>query len=249
MTDTTKERASLEQALTDKGFVRVPGMGYLAWQGMVGERRYTVSVAPIARTTYPMEFRRRVTVGHRLGVELVTTVRIQLFFMSARAADRLVLRSLHRLKGFSTLHPASVPAGYCVVTNDARWADRLCQQAHAMAAVTSLMDEGESPENRGSVYFRADSSTGLACFGSPTSTDDVESGQLDRIFAQLAALADAAEGLPAPTAHVTLGRWGRLTEGNPLLGVFLLFMGAVVLLGLGALMIVALVVLIAWLIP
>jgi len=208
---------------------------------MVGERQYTVSVAPITRTTYPMEFRRRVTVGYRLGVEIVTTVRVRVFFMSVRAARNLVMRTLHRLNGFSALYPASLPDGYCVVASDAPWADRLCQQANAMAAVRALMDEGESPENRGSVYFRANSTTGFACFGSPTSTEDVEDGQLDRIFARLAALADAAEGLPAP-ATVKIGRWGRLTESNPLLGVFLLLMGAVALLGFGVLMIVALIV-------
>lgn len=247
MTDATAGRSRLEQALADRGFVRAPGVGYLAWQGTVGERQCTVSVAGITRTSYPLGFRRRDLVGYRLSVELATTVRIRLFVMRASTASNLLMRWLHRVNGFSVIHPASVPSGFCVVTNDAEWAGRFCQQAHGQGTLAALMGEGLAPEAQASVYFRVNSSTGLACYGGPTATNDVESAQLDRIFAGLTALADAAEGLPAPARPVRIGRWGRFTERHPEVAVVGVFFGAIAVLGFVALGIVAVIVLMVWL--
>ena len=231
----------LEAVLIDRGFTRIRRMGNAAWQGQTSGRSCIVSVMPVGRTRYLGEVRIRTRLGFRLRVDVTTPVCTHLFFLRQSTATNVMMRWIHRFRGYSAIHPAGIKAGYCVVTNDADWAHGFCQQTAAMSAATALISDSATPDFDGSVYFTVSSTgsstTGQLCYGSPTLTAEALSpARLDRILAGLGSMADVAEALPTPPQPIRSAPLGRLSQRYPIVWVAVLFAGALAVLGVGSLL-------------
>ncbi|HET9031977.1 MAG TPA: hypothetical protein VFN25_03630 [Dokdonella sp.] len=207
-------------------------MTNLRWVGEVNGRSCEVKITVQGRTRHSGAVRSREQLGYRLRIELSTPLSVGLFFVREGFAQSRLAQWIYRLRKQDVIRhvPASLN-GFCVVTNDIEYAQRLIQQPLAMQEVGDLLNRKRSATLAGSVYF----GPGAIYYASPiVQADDLTPECVLDINEKLRSIVTDAEVLPPPQVPCSPTALGTLSKSHPILSVILI-MGLV----LGAMLISA----------
>ena len=224
--------ATLEKALESRGFVRDPGIVRARWRGQVDGRSCHVELSVQGRTRYSGEVRTRDHLGYRLRIDLSTPLHTRLFLVRSAIARNRLVRWIYRLRKQHTI--AEVPAalqGFDVVAVDRDFALRLIHQPRVASAIGELLTRDATAKLAGSVHF----GPGTIYYSSPIlQADAITPERVAEVTENLLSTLTTAEVLPKPEITSVPTRLEALSKRQPLLVAGLILIG-----GLGALMIVA----------
>lgn len=171
----------------------------------------------LSRNRYIGDARIRQFLGYRLSIQLETRVQTQLFFVKKGVASNALVRWIYRLRKQQVIEQLpSVLKGYCVVTPDPCWANKLLEEGQAMSAVGSLLnDDGAKTAQSGSIYFMPKE----VRYGSPIlAKDAITLSRIMDTLTRLEQIVQAAEEIEKPQVEVKPSRIARFMQRKPALG-------------------------------
>lgn len=244
-TATLGQRLTLADALESRGFESISRFGATGWQGRHEGRGCKVMVSRQSRTKYAGEVRYRKHLGWRLRIELETVVHTRLFFVKESVTSSSIIRWIYRWRKQAVVE--QVPPeldGFRVVAVDEAYAERLVSERDAMAQVGHLLRDEASAALKGSVHMLP----GTVFYGSPIlSRDQVTTDRVLAVIRRLDEITRAAESIPPPTVPSRLSRFEKFAKRRPVAAVLMFLGGCLAALALFALLIVAALVAVAYL--
>jgi hypothetical protein len=198
-----------------------------SWDAWLGARRKFV---------YFGDIRTRRTIGYRLHVETSTAVMMRMFVLRRGFATNFLVRRFHRRGGLVLMPEA--PAGlepFRVVTCDADWVSRLLARPEAARLVASLVEYRRGYGECADILFLPGQ---LHYSSTQLQLPDISTEHVASIVTRLGALAREAEQVSPPANPAAASN---TTDTSKVVWMVAgLFAGALALLAVAALLLVAL---------
>jgi hypothetical protein len=200
--------------LRKKGLNEKPGkFTGINFEGEMEGRHWKFHCSRRSRTRYQGEIRQRVYYGHRIEIEVSTTVSTRLTFARLQSAfERLVART-NRWFGAQPAPATEVLAsgGYQIWTAEPEWTSRILSDPAIHGAIVTLLMPAEIPPNIGLKWW-----PGRITFSQRLNIRTVTESDFESWFAALKILAEEAEKTQ-PSKTIPLNAWEKWAIRSPLM--------------------------------